>query len=107
MKKCYKDDYRSTLQIQEQRRAHYNNKEFVAKMTNEKSEEQRMQTFQEVCCWSLYKMRQGQICSYTLNKFHLIEADFDNPDKGTLMDEEDLPHSSIKCHHIPADCFST
>merc|ERR1719410_2698241 len=33
MKKCYKDDYRSTLQIQEQRRAHYKNKEFVRKMT--------------------------------------------------------------------------
>ena len=81
MKKCYKDDYRSTLQIQEQRRAHYKNKEFVAKMTNEKSEEQRMQNFQKMCCWSLYELRKGQICTYTLNRFHLIEADFNNPDK--------------------------
>lgn len=81
MKKCYKDDYRSTLQIQEQQRAHYKNKEFVRKMTNEKTEEQRMQTFQEMCCKSLHKMRQGQIYPYILNKFHLIEADFDNPDK--------------------------
>ena len=81
LKKCYKDDYRSTLQIHEQRRAKYKNREFVAKMGSDETEEQRMQTFQEMCCWSLYHLRQGKICTYTLNKFHLIEADFNNPDR--------------------------
>ena len=81
MEKCYKDDYRSTHQIQEQRKAQYKNREFVAKSGDEKSKEQRMRTFQKMCCWALFELRKGQICTHTLNQFHLIEADFDNLDR--------------------------
>ena len=86
IKKCKKDDYSSSLQIQAQRRAKNKNREIIGKGTpgseNKEEQEKRMQTFQKMCCWSLYQLREGTICdsygryNYNLNKFHLIEADF-------------------------------
>lgn len=85
IKKSHMEDYSSSLQIQAQRRAKNKNREIIAKpgSENEEGQEKRMNTFQDMCCWSLYGLRQGKICgtfdrySFNLNKFHLIEADFD------------------------------
>ena len=85
IKKSQMDDYRSSLQIQAQRRAKTKNRDIIAKpgSENEEEQEKRMNTFQDMCCMSLYGLRRGKICekddrfNYNLNKFHLIEADFD------------------------------
>ena len=81
IKKSHMEDYSSSLQIQAQRRAKNKNRVIIAKpgSENEEGQEKRMNTFQDMCCWSLYGLRKGKICNvirFTLNQFHLIEADF-------------------------------
>ena len=85
IKKSHMEDYSSSLQIQAQRRAKNKNRDIIAKpgSENEEGQEKRMNTFQDMCCWSLFKLREGEICdtydryNFNLNKFHLIEAYFD------------------------------
>ena len=84
--KCEKDDYYSSIRIQAQRRAKNKNRNIIGSgrpgSENKEEQEKRMQTFQNMCCWSLHDLREGKICgtndryNFNLNKFHLIEADF-------------------------------
>lgn len=79
MKKCNEKDKESALYTQAQRKAKTRNREIIVNPDNEskKGQEKRMNTFQELCCWILFKLREGKICyTHVLNQFHLIEPEF-------------------------------